>query len=159
MGRMRQIPHCSLLFVSPWKKSPSQWCGPGWEKMELQRSHFHPLWSHVLREVFGELVFQWGGGGGGVTMFAWVCHDREWGEEKKMYESEGQWKRELYGGGCIVMWSCPWGFEMHKGRSCSMQREWAVYLLYRNCLPPGLSRGTCPHTSAPAPTLQLNAPA
>lgn len=40
-----------------------------------------------------------------------------------------------------------------------MQREWAVYLLQRSCLPPGLSRGACPHhyfSSAPVPTLQLN---
>lgn len=50
---------------------------------------------------------------------------------------------------------------MHEERSCSMQREWAVYLLQRSCLPPGLSRGACPHhylSSAPVPTLQLNIP-
>lgn len=60
MGRMRQIPHCSLLFVSPWKeiqkKKNFNGVGPDGEKMELERSHSHPLWSDVLREGFGELV-------------------------------------------------------------------------------------------------------
>lgn len=47
--------------------------------------------------------------------------------------------------------------KMHKGRRCSMQGEWAVYLRQRSCVPLGLFQGSSspslPRPPAPAPQL------
>lgn len=66
-------------------------------------------------------------------------------KEESVWEKGTVKARTVWRRGDTMMWNCPWGFELHKGRRCSMQREWAVYLLQRSCLPSGLSEGARPH--------------